>query len=113
MVDPEEWSRGTVKKIQCMEVFSSPELYTKIHRDVLSSFASDVASLPENKPEMSFDAIDENQFQKFVEQIKTAQWQQGSSIGNEVREETISAKEVFGESVCLQDEVVHLMCALH
>ena len=111
LIDPESWGRKKeTVQLQCMELFASNDIYAKVHRDVLSSFVSDIAMLPEDVPTIEQEH-DEPMFGEFLEKIQKAPWQQGKNIGKEERQEISTSKEIFGESIYLGEEMVHMMCS--
>ena len=111
LIDPEAWAEGKTKILRCLELFASPEIYQKIHKDMLSSFAMDVAPLPENRPEMEIPPVDEKEFVQFIGEIQKGQWEESSCIGQEKRKEIRNSKELFGETISLGEEMIHMMCS--
>ena len=111
IIDPESWGRETSPiQLQCMELFTSADIYAKVHKDVLSSFVSDIAVLPEEIPLIE-NEHDDPRFLDFLEKIQKASWQKGITIGKESRQEISSSEELFGESIFLGEEMVHMMCS--
>ncbi len=110
MVDVEEYRQDKFKVMECMEIFANPELYKKIHREVVGSFVAEIAML--NKPVTeAIPEVTPALFQNFLEKLKKSNWVTSNSIGNEMRQEVPPNPNVFGESVLLGEEVMHLMYA--
>lgn len=114
MVDPLRWKEGKVSALSCIEIFGSPELYQKTHRDIVASFALDAVLLPDDENSSNLyrkelgEKVDKEKFAKFVESIHKASWQEAKSIGHEQRQETTS-RHFFGETVSLGKDILHLM----
>jgi hypothetical protein len=118
MLDPFEWKSGNMKLMHCLELFVSPELYEKAHKDLISSFAIDAALLPQDEISQHFyeekmpPEIDTEMFNKLLEKIRSAPWQQNRNIGSESRHET-DANHAFGEAISQSDTMLHLMYSCH
>lgn len=110
LVSPEDWKKGNIKRKEFMEVFASPSLYQKVHKDVLTSFVADAAILPKEE-KFEIPPVEKDQFQKFLEKIQNSAWKEKEKIGVEKRQE-IASSEIFGESISDGEEIVHLMCSV-
>lgn len=110
VVDPMEWKQGKVTLIYCVEIFASPQLYGKAHKDIISSFAVDIALLPEGDPRLEPIAMDEGKFKQLLKEIEGGKWKEDRNIGKEKRFELKSpSPQPFGESIVLENDLVHLM----
>lgn len=113
MVDVEELSKNQQSKVlYCLESFASPDLYKKVHKEVVSSFVTDMAMVRQEitttLPEPT-----QAQFEEFLQKVKQAPWQKKDGIGKESRQELPASQTMFGESIAMEDQVVHLMCSMY
>lgn len=111
MIDAELFrQRQQTKIMYCLEAFASPELYSKIHKEVVSSFIADMAMIQRDIP-VQIPEPNQEQFERFIAQIQQAPWQKKDSIGKEVRQELPQSENMFGESISFNDQLLHVMCS--
>ena len=116
MVDPFDWKEGKVRLIHSIELFTAPELYRKVHKDLIASFAMDAALLQNDEVSAHFyedkmpDKLQTDTFDGLVKQVLDSPWKKQEKIGSEARHE-LTAADNFGEMVSSGEELLHLMYA--
>jgi len=112
LIEPSMCAKKKYELTECLEIFSCPTVYRKIHEVVLSSFVADASILPEDDPQLVIPAVTQQHFSEFMDMIDKASWKEQPSIGQEKRQEIRQDKKLFGESIFQEKELVHLMCSL-
>ncbi len=112
MVDADEFVHGKTKLMDCLELFGNPDLYQKVHKEVTASFITDVVMYLQGQ-KITLPPATQERFQAFLTKIKGESWKSASSVGEEKREEIAKSERSFGESISINDEMIHVMCSIY
>ena len=106
MADPVAYRYGEIIPRYFLEIFSSPQLYARIHREIIASFAVD-AIMYDGQSQMV--PIDQEKFAQFVASIEQADWTEVPGIGREKRYQLDELADAFGETIFWQERMQHFM----